>query len=517
MSTPLRVLLVEDSADDAALIVRHLQRGGYEVAFERVDSREGMSRAIEQQSWDMVICDYSMPQFSGTEALKLVRERGSDAPFIFVSGTIGEDTAVSALKLGAQDYVMKGNLTRLLPAVERELREAGERRERTRLEQRLKQLERFEAIGKLAGGIAHDFNNVIGTVLGWAELGHSETSGYPGFQERFQKIRAEAQRAAGLTSQLLAFARRQVLQPRRLSLNDSITGMTSLLESAVGTTIAFTTVLAPNLRVIRADPTQIDQILMNLCLNSRDAMPLGGRLVIKTQDAEIGEAFCKTHLDAVAGEYVLLTVSDTGAGMDKATLDHIFEPFFTTKEPGRGTGLGLATVYGIVKQHEGFIHVDTEPGRGTAFHLYFPASGGEIEKRDSRPVSNISRGTETILVADDNEGLRDIAQEFLGACGYTVVPAENGAEAVRLFTENTRVALVILDVSMPLLNGPEAYRRMCEIRPGLPVIFTTGHTAESPLLTLNLQTGAVLLEKPYAPQELSRIVRRSLDFKPRSS
>ena len=153
MGTPLRVLLVEDSADDAALIVRDLQRGGYEVAFERVDSREGMSRAIEQQSWDLVICDYSMPQFSGTEALKLVRERGSDAPFIFVSGTIGEDTAVSALKLGAQDYVMKGNLTRLLPAVERELREAEERRERTRLEQRLKQLERFEAIGKLAGGI----------------------------------------------------------------------------------------------------------------------------------------------------------------------------------------------------------------------------------------------------------------------------------------------------------------------------------------------------------------------------
>src|SRR6266478_6182019 len=427
MSTPLRVLLVEDSADDAALIVRHLQHGGYDVAFERVDSREGMSRAIERQSWDLVICDYSMPHFSGTEALKLVRERGSDAPFIFVSGTIGEETAVSALKLGAQDYVMKGNLTRLLPAVERELREAEERRERARLQQRLKQLERFEAIGKLAGG------------------------------------------------------------------------------------------LAPNLRVIRADPTQIDQILMNLCLNSRDAMPHGGRLVIQTQDAEIGEAFCKTHPDAVAGEYVLLTVSDTGAGMDKETLDHIFEPFFTTKELGKGTGLGLATVYGIVKQHEGFIHVDTEPGRGTAFHLYFPASKGEIEKRDSRPVSNISRGTETILVADDNEGIRDIAQEFLGACGYTVVPAENGEEAVRLFSENTRVALVILDVSMPLLSGPEAYRRMCEIRPGLPVIFTTGHTAESPLLNLSLQAGAVLLEKPYAPQELSRIVRRSLDFKPRSS
>jgi signal transduction histidine kinase len=515
MSAPLRVLLVEDSADDAALIVRHLQLGGYDVESERVDSRNSMSTAIERKNWDLVICDYSMPNFSGSEALQLLRERDRDIPFIFVSGTIGEDTAVSALKLGAQDYVMKGNLKRLLPAIQRELCEAQERRERERLEQRLKQLERFEAIGRLAGGIAHDFNNIIGTVMGWAQMGYEEASPYPGMQQRFQKIRAEAQRAAGLTSQLLTFARRQVLQPRHLDLNQSISNLAPLLETATGAHVEVKNVLAPDLGVIRADPTQIDQALMNLYLNARDAMPSGGQLVIETRNVRLDESFCRTHPDAKPGEYVLLTVSDTGVGMDKATLDRIFEPFFTTKELGRGTGLGLATVYGVVQQHEGFIRVDTEPGKGSAFHLYFPASAGAIQARNSTPVSTLSRGTETLLIADDHEGLIEIAKEFLGACGYTLILAKNGEKAVQLFTENkVRIDLVILDVSMPLLTGPEAYRRMCELQPGLRVIFTTGHTAESPLLNSTLEAGAALLQKPYAPQELALLVRRTLDARP---
>jgi two-component system cell cycle sensor histidine kinase/response regulator CckA len=247
-------------------------------------------------------------------------------------------------------------------------------------------------------------------------------------------------------------------------------------------------------------------------------MPFGGQLVIQTREVQIDEDFCRTHPDAVPGAYLVVAISDTGSGMDKATLDHIFEPFFTTKELGKGSGLGLATVYGIVKQHQGFIHVDTEPGRGTCFQLYFPASTETIDRRDLRRISHVSRGTETILLADDNDGLLEIAQEFLSSCGYTVILAKNGQEAVREFSENiARIHLVVLDVSMPLLTGPEAYRQMCQLRPGLQVIFSTGHTAESPLLDLTLAAGAVLLQKPYPPQELSQMIHRTLDHDPSPS
>lgn len=512
MNAPLRLLLVEDSADDAALIVRHLQQGGYDVAFERVDSPDALSRAVEQGGWDLVICDYCMPEFSGIDALKLLREDGSETPLIFVSGTMGEDAAVSALKLGAQDYVMKGNLGRLLPAIERELREAAEKRGHIQLEQRLRQLERFEAIGRLAGGVAHDFNNIVGAILGWAQLGVADAASYPDLRERFQRIRDEAQRAGGLTSQLLAFARRQVLQPKKLDLNNCIAGVATLLQSALGDRIEFKTVLTPDLSAILADPVQIDQVLMNLCLNARDAMPTGGRLVIETRVTELGADFCRIHSYGVPGKYVVLLVSDTGTGMDEATVKRIFEPFFTTKELGRGTGLGLATVYGIVKQHEGFINVYSEPGRGTTFHIYFPAVPGIADGRDATPTAEVSGKNETVLVADDYEGLRDIAQEFLTAWGYKVILARDGEEAVRLYREHQgKIRLVVLDVMMPRLGGPEAYGQISRIQPGLPVVFTTGHTAEASSLNPAIGGGALFLQKPYSPQELGRTVRSALD------
>ena len=512
MSPPLRLLLVEDSADDADLIVRHLQRGGYDVGFERVDSREGLSRAIENGGWDLVICDYCMPQFSGTDALKLLREKGSEAPFIFVSGRMGEGAAVSALKLGAQDYVMKGNFGRLLPAIERELREVEEKRDRIQLEQRLRQLERFEAIGQLAGGVAHDFNNIVGAILGWAQLGMADADPYPGLRERFHKIRDEAQRAGKLTSQLLAFARRQLLQPKKLDLNNSIVGVAALLRSALGDQIEFKTVLTPDPSVVLADPVQIDQVLMNLCLNARDAMPTGGRLVIETRVTELGADFCRIHSYGVPGKYVVLLVSDTGTGMDEATVTRIFEPFFTTKELGRGTGLGLATVYGIVKQHEGLINVYSELGRGTTFDIYFPAVSGTADQRDSAATTEVAGRNETVLVADDHEGLRDIAQEFLTAWGYKVILARDGEEAVRLYRQHQgNIQLVVLDVLMPLLSGPQAYGQISQITPGLPVVFTTGHTAEASLRDPAIGDRALFLQKPYSPQELGRTIRSALD------
>jgi signal transduction histidine kinase len=511
VSTPLDVLIVDDSGDDAELLVHELRRGGYDVNFERVDRPEAMLVAIESRHWDVVICDYSLPHFSGGDALQLLRARNADTPFVCVSGTIGEETAVAALKQGAQDYVMKGNLKRLLPAIQRELKEAKERHARLQLERQLRLVERFESIGRLAGGISHDFNNVIGAILGWAEIGEGEAPAGSQLQEHFRKIRTEAARAGGLTGQLLAFARRQVLQPERIDLNHSISGMVTFVQSGMGDSIRFESILDPNLPVIQADRSQLEQVIMNLCINAKDAMPDGGRLIIQSKNVEIDGDSCRHHPHAQPGRYVVLEVSDTGVGMDSATLDRMFEPFFTTKKPG--TGLGLTTVYGIVKQHNGFIDVHSEPRSGTTLQVYFPATTGVPSERNPHKPQMSLAGTETVLVAEDHEGLRELIDKVLSAQGYKTIIADNGESAVQLFEENCeQIQIMVLDVLMPLVSGPSAYDRMSAIRPGVPVIFTTGHTAEVSSLNSRLERGAVFLQKPYAPHILSQLVRRTLDW-----
>jgi CheY-like chemotaxis protein len=264
-----------------------------------------------------------------------------------------------------------------------------------------------------------------------------------------------------------------------------------------------------------ADPTQVEQVLMNLCLNARDAMPQGGRLIIETHNLEIGDEYCLTHVYANPGSYVLLSVSDTGVGMDEATIARIFEPFFTTKEIGRGTGLGLATVYGIVKQHGGFIHVYSEPGKGSSFRVYFKAEKGVHEPGEAAHETQLLKGTETILLVDDHEGLRASADEMLQALGYRTLLARNGSEALEVFKANgDRVDLVLMDVVMPELNGPEAYAKMAELRPGIKVIFTTGYTSEAALLISRLAKGTAILQKPYGLASLSHNIRRALDREP---
>jgi two-component system, cell cycle sensor histidine kinase and response regulator CckA len=511
MGIPLRLLMVEDSDDDAALLLLLLRQGGYDVDSERVYSAAKLGAALAKK-WDIVISDHSMPQFSGVQALKMVREKDLEVPFIFVSGTIGEDAATEAMRVGAQDYVMKTNLKRLIPAVQRELREAADRRERKRLEQHVQQLQKFEAIGRLAGGVAHDFNNMIGAIMGWAEMGYEEAEPESRVRERFQKIREQSQRAAKLTAQLLAFGRRQILQPRKVNLNTVVQEEMSFLGKVIGADIEIKVLGDPDLRVTMADPTQIDQVLMNLCLNARDAMPTGGRLIIETHNVEIGDEYCRTHAHGQPGSYVLLSVSDSGAGMDAATLERIFEPFFTTKEVGKGTGLGLATVYGIVKQHGGFIYVYSEPGKGTSFRVYLRAETGVHEPREPAGIEKPLKGTETILVADDHDGLRDSANEMLQALGYRTIQARDGAEALQLFEENIdSVDLVLIDVVMPHLSGPDAYLRMAKLKPGIRVIFTTGYTSEAAPLISMLEKGAVILQKPFRLTNLSHTLRSQLE------
>ncbi len=510
MQVSIRLLIVEDSEDDAALLLLLLRQAGFEVQSERVESAGTLAKALNK-NWDIVISDHSMPHFSGTEALKMVRARDADVPFIFVSGTIGEDVASEAMRTGAQDYVMKTNLKRLVPAVERELRDAGERKERKRLDQRVQQLQKYEAIGRLVGGIAHDFNNMIGAILGWAEMGCQETKPENGLHDRFQKIRDQSVRAGKLTSQLLAFAGGQILQTRKINLNILVKEEMSLLSRIIGEDIEVRVLVAPDLRVTLADPSQIEQVLMNLCLNARDAMAEGGQMLIETQNVELGAEFCRSHAYGRPGSYVLLAVTDTGVGMDTATMDSMFEPFFTTKETGKGTGLGLATVQGIVNQHGGFILTTSEPGKGTSFQVYLPAESGDHEPDDIAHDNQPLRGTETILLAEDHDGLRDTAQEMLQALGYRILAAPDGTKALELFRLHAdQIDLIVMDVVMPSLSGPEAYLEICAFRPGVPVIFTTGYTPKARALVSMVERGAAVLRKPYSLLSLSQLVRGAL-------
>jgi len=410
---------------------------------------------------------------------------------------------------------LSGHLVRDSQGAVREIEAMAEDvTDRRAAERQLRVTQKYEAIGQLAGGIAHDFNNVIGAIMGWAELALEECPPGSPLRNRLSKIHDQAERAAALTRQLLAFARRQMLEPRVVNLNDIVTEVASLLDKVIGKHIELKTALQPDLQAVRADPTQIEQVLMNLCLNSRDAMPKGGALTLDTKSFEVDRDFTSRYPYARPGLYACLTVSDTGVGMTAKVLEHIFEPFFTTKELGKGTGLGLATVFGIVKQHGGFINVYSEPGQGSVFKVYLPVATGEAQAQpETLAEDSVRGGSETILVAEDHPGISTMARELLERLGYTVISVSDGEEAVRVFAqEKDRIALALLDVVMPKLSGPEAYAHISAHRPGLPVIFATGYSAESaPLLDTLADKGVPILQKPYSPRVLARKIRELLD------
>ena len=388
--------------------------------------------------------------------------------------------------------------------------------ERRALEQQLRHAQKFEAIGQLAGGIAHDFNNVIGAILGWAELGEEQAASSDArLATYFNKIHVQCDRVTALIRQLLAFARRQILEPRNLNLNQSVQDVLSLVGGVIGKDVELHTILAEDLAVVRVDPTQIEQVLMNLCINSRDAMPKGGHLSIETHSAEFSEEECRRNAELQPGRFAALSVSDTGIGMDAAVRERIFEPFFTTRGTGKGTGLGLATVYGIVKQHGGFIQVESEPGRGSTFHIFLPV-GENITPVEYRPAvvedEPIRGGTETILIAEDHEGIREMAGATLESLGYQILLANDGEEAVEIFSAyRDSIALVLLDVIMPRRSGPEAYEAIKGMRPDVPVVFATGYGNETAALTEMVERGIAVLPKPYTPGLLCRRVREALD------
>ncbi len=378
------------------------------------------------------------------------------------------------------------------------------------MERQLRQAQKFEAIGQLAGGVAHDFNNVVGAILGWAELGFEQNRATPQIADRFARIREQAERAAALTRQLLAFARRQVLQPKAVDINEVASSLVSFLEKVIARDIELKVITAA-VDAVKADPTQLEQVLMNLCLNARDAMPDGGRLLIETEMVELDDSYCRFYPYVTPGRYAVLSVSDTGMGMDSETRERIFEPFFTTKERGKGTGMGLATAYGIVKQHGGFIHVYSEPGQGTLFRVYLPAQEGAATEgaapKAPVPAHVEMRGSETILIAEDHESIREMARQILLSLGYRVLSACDGEEALKL-CEKESPALAILDVVMPKLGGAAA--KLTALFAGLPILFTSGYSQDSENIA-PATANARYLQKPYSPTTLGRVVREILD------
>jgi two-component system cell cycle sensor histidine kinase/response regulator CckA len=379
----------------------------------------------------------------------------------------------------------------------------------------------MEAVGRLAGGIAHDFNNLLTIIKGYTELALMRTKGLPELRSDIERIEDASERAAGLVRQLLAFSRRQVMQPKVLDLNGIVVGLDKLLRRLMDEDIEMVTVANEAVGAIKADPGQIEQVIMNLVVNARDAMPDGGRLTVETSNAELDSIYARDHASVKPGRYVMLAVSDTGVGMSADTVAHIFEPFYTTKESGRGTGLGLSTVYGIVKQSGGYIWVYSELNHGTTFKVYLPRVEEAVEvAQDAKstltpPPLRERTAKETILLVEDEPELRELTRTVLTARGYRVIEALNAEEAERLANEShsrgTKIHLLLTDVIMPGVSGRELAKRVLSRQPSVRVLYMSGYTYNVIAENGTLERGVAFLQKPFSPSGLVEKVREVLD------
>ena len=409
MNPPLRLLHLEDDPVDAELITTTLIEGNIPCQSQLVDTRQAFVAALKEGRMDLILADYSIPGFDGMTALTLARQHCPDVPFLFVSATIGEELAIDTMHQGATDYVLKQRLGRLVPSVQRALRELDDRAERKRAEEALRQSEKqfrqsqkMEAVGRLAGGIAHDFNNLLTVIVGYSQVLSTELGPQHPLRGKVDETLRAGERAAMLIRQLLTFSRKQSLDPKILSLNTAVTSLESLLRRLIGEDIQLVSKLDSTNGRLRADQAQLEQVLVNLIVNARDAMPKGGMLTVETAQVELTRSPVYHITPLLPGPYVRLSVGDTGCGMDRQTQSHIFEPFFTTKGEGKGSGLGLSTVFGIVTQCGGAIDVTSRVGHGTRFDLYFPSIESDIlTTAPTQSLGQPQRGTETILLVED--------------------------------------------------------------------------------------------------------------------
>jgi two-component system, cell cycle sensor histidine kinase and response regulator CckA len=766
----LRLLIIEDSEMDAELMVLELKRSGYTVTWQYVDNAEALQGALKEQQWDIIISDYALPQFNGLEALEIVKSHNSYLPFILVSGTIGEEFAVEAMRAGADDYLLKDRLARLGLAVERELQEAKERIKLIQIEEELKKSDAYyrsifnnslhgiaitgidlkflkvnsafcrlleyseeeligklgvadithpedidrskeliiqllrreiayfvlekryitksgrtivaisfvntiydeaghymatvvsimditenkraeeqlrlaefsiehsglstiwfdrnsrvvrvneaacqslgydrqelmqmtvrdfdpdfqsvekwnevweiirskpdysvtethhrrkdgtifpvevlssfckyvgqeyifsfirnttelkqaeeekerlqaqflhsqkmEAVGRLAGGVAHDFNNMLSVIIGYSELAKNELSPNDPLYLKVEQILKAANKSADLTRQLLAFSRQQIVELKILDLNKIIADSENMLRRLIGEDIDLKFIPQFDLWPVRMDRSQIDQILVNLAVNARDAIADTGKLIIETGNVGLDEAYCARRIGVLPGNYIVLTISDNGSGMDKKTLDRLFEPFFTTKGEGKGTGLGLSTIFGIVKQNNGFIDVFSELGIGTTFKIYFPRYQGQDVQEEEREAPLVLRGSETVLVVEDEEQILAICRDLLDKYGYRVLTARQAGEAIILCEKyHGNIHLLITDVVMPIMNGKELKERVEQMKPDIQVLYMSGYTTDIMAHRGILADGVNFIQKPFTVNDFLRKVRETLERK----
>ena len=628
----LRILLLEDVPEDAALVERQLTKSGLEFVSQRVDTRVHFEEALQNFVPDIILSDHGLPGFDGSAALALVKQRSPTLPVILVTGSLNEEKAVEFMKAGAADYILKDHLTRLPEAIRRALREralreereqavaalqasevqyrsmfestpypmwvfdlethrvlavngaaiehygysreeflalriedlrppedipalhrhletmpsdyhaagtwrhrrkdgrlidvetsgheitfAGRRAEqvvindvteRKRLEEQFRQAQKMEAVGRLAAGVAHDFNNLLTAILGTTDLMLEDLSPDDPDREGLHDIRSASERAAVLTRQLLTFSRQQVVSPQVLRLNDLVLELEKLLRRLLGEDVTIRVAVAPDCGGVKADPGQLEQVIVNLAVNARDAMPNGGRLTLETKNVDLDADYPTDRVTIPAGRYVMLAVTDTGTGMDAPTKARIFEPFFTTKPVGKGTGLGLATVYGAVEQSGGYIWLYSEVGQGTSFKIYLPRVDAVRASAPLAEAAVVLDGSETVLVAEDEDAVRQIIERALQARGYRVMIARNGSEALALAGRHAgQIDLLVTDVVMPDMNGRVLSQRLMEVRPAIKTLYLSGYTDDAILHHGVLQEGVAFLQKPFSLGALARKVR----------
>jgi two-component system, cell cycle sensor histidine kinase and response regulator CckA len=556
MKSPLHILHLEDDANDAALVESTLEAQGITCATTCVQNHDDFVAALEHGGVDLILSDFTLPAFDGLSALKIAHAKWPDLPVILVSGTLGEQLAIDSLKSGATDFVLKDRLSRLVPAVRRAMLEVETRAEHRRLEAQLIEAQKMEGIGQLAGGVAHDFNNILAVIMGYSDLMLQELGADDPLRKPAQEIRHASERAAGLTRQLLVFSRKQTVQPVVLDLNDVVKDLDKMLRRLVDENIEMTIVPGKQTGRVKADPGYVGQVLMNLVVNARDAMRNGGKLTIAINNVTLDENYppcgigvCaspgdaplltpqgkpggtgadnatpqvgsivprgkRTHPGAIPGDYVMLSVSDTGTGMTDEVKARLFEAFFTTKPKGKGTGLGLATCQTIVKQSGGHIGVYSEVGKGTTFKIYFPRVEQPLDVA-ARPIQTgpLPRGTESLLVVEDEQSVRHLARGVLEAQGYKVLTASNGQDALHVAREHkgSPIRLVVTDVIMPLMGGKVMAEWLETTYPDLKILFTSGYTDDAIAQHGVLEPGVAFLPKPYTPAALARKVRKMLD------
>ncbi len=517
----IRVLAVEDSENDVRLAMRLLRRAGFEPECLRVQDLPSLEAALVEERWDAVISDFSMPGFSGLDALQAFRRTGLDIPFIFVSGTIGEETAVVAMKAGASDYVMKDNMSRLAPVLERELVQSARRAahrdaeaELRRFEQQLADAQKMESLGTLAGGIAHDFNNILSAILGNVELARGALGPDHPVLAMLGEIQKSGLRARDMVRQILTFSRREPQQLRHVPLHTIIQDTYGLLRVTLPAVVEIELILSDAPLQVNGDATQLQQVLMNLSTNAWHSLPdETGKIVIGLEEMEVDAAMARALTGLIAGPHAHLWVSDTGSGMDEATRKRIFEPFFTTKPTGKGTGLGLSVVHGIVTAHQGSIAVDSMPGQGSTFHLYLPAvtTPAPIARLAPRPAEPIRGNREHVVYLDDDETVALVVEGLLERAGYRCSSFTEAAAAVAAIASPVdAVDLFVTDYNMPGRTGLDVAREVAGLRPAMPIVISSGLITDD-LRERAAQAGiCAVLEKEDAFRDLAPLVKQLL-------